>query len=111
VDATNVTAFARRSLTRIAARHDVAAIAIVLDLDPALVQARNATRSGRVVPAAAVDAQLRDLERSLRRGDLEREGFAAVHRYATAADVDAIRLAGDVGADTGRRAARPARAE
>lgn len=92
VDATNVTAFARRSLTRIAARHDVAVVAIVLDLDPALVQARNATRPGRIVPAPAVAAQLRDLERSLRRSELDGEGYAAVHRLATAAEVDAIRL-------------------
>ena len=92
VDATNVTAYARRTLTRIAARHGVAAVAIVLDLDPVLVQARNATRPGRIVPAPAVAAQLRDLERSLRRGELDREGYVAVHRFVTAAEVDAIRL-------------------
>lgn len=92
VDATNVTAFARRSLTRIAAGHGVAAVAIVLDLDPVLVQARNATRSGRIVPASAVAAQLRDLERSLRRAELDGEGYVAVHRYGTAAEIDALRL-------------------
>jgi protein phosphatase len=74
VDATNVTSYARRSLVRIAVKHEVPAIAIVLDLEPALVQARNATRPGRIVPSDAVEKQLRDLGRSLR-GDLETEGF------------------------------------
>lgn len=90
VDATNVTAYARRSLTRIAARHGLSAVAIVLDLAPDLVLARNATRPGRIVPMAAVEAQLRDLARSLRRGELDSEGFATVHRLVTAAEVDAL---------------------
>jgi protein phosphatase len=77
VDATNVTAYARRSLVRIAVRHEVPAIAIVLDLESALVQARNATRPGRIVPSDAVDQQLRDLARSLR-GGLGGEGFERV---------------------------------
>lgn len=94
VDATNVTSFARRSLTRIAARHGVAVVAIVLDLDPVLVQARNAARPGRIVPAVAVAAQLRDLERSLRRAQLDGEGFAAVYRFGAVAEIDAIRIAG-----------------
>ncbi|MBI3752250.1 MAG: AAA family ATPase [Chloroflexi bacterium] len=92
VDATNVTAFARRSLTRIAARHGVAAVAIVLDLDPALVQARNAARQARIVPTPAVARQLADLARSLRRAELDDEGFETIHRVATAAEVDAIRI-------------------
>ncbi|HEY2916633.1 MAG TPA: AAA family ATPase [Candidatus Limnocylindrales bacterium] len=90
VDATNVTSFARRTLTRIAARHAVAALALVLDLDPALVHARNATRAGRIVPSDAVDRQLRDLARSLRRAELAEEGFAAVHHLRTTDEVDAL---------------------
>ena len=66
VDATNVTSFARRSLARRATRHGVAAVALVLDLEPALVLARNATRTGRIVPLAAVQRQLEQLARSLR---------------------------------------------
>jgi predicted kinase len=92
VDATSVTAFARRSLTRIAERHGVAAVAIVLDLPADLVLARNATRSGRIVPEAAVRRQLADLERSMRRGELEREGFAAWHVLRAAGELEEVRL-------------------
>lgn len=92
VDATNVTSFARRSLTRRAAAHGVPAIAIVLDLEPALVLARNATRNGRIVPEAAVRRQLADLGRSLRRDALATDGFSAVHHLRTAAEVEGLEL-------------------
>jgi len=90
VDATNVTSFARRALVRRAAAHGVAAVAIVLDLEPTLVLARNALRAGRIVPEAAVRRQLADLERSLRPGDLDQDGFAAVYRLRTAAEIDGL---------------------
>jgi predicted kinase len=90
VDATNVTAFARRSLTRIAARHGIPAVAIVLDLPPDLVLVRNATRQGRIVPEAAVRRQLADLDRSLRRADLTSEGFALVHRLTSTAAIERL---------------------
>jgi len=88
VDATNVTSYARRALVSRARRHGVPAIAIVLDLEPELVHARNAARSSRLVPAAAVDRQLGSLARSLDRGELGREGFAAIHVIQTAVDLD-----------------------
>jgi protein phosphatase len=92
VDATSVTAYARRSLVRISVKHDVPAVAIVLDLDPVLVHARNATRRGRIVPSDAVAAQLRDLERSLRGDGIATEGFAMIARISTAEDLDAFAL-------------------
>jgi protein phosphatase len=92
VDATNVTSFARRSLVRRAAAQEVPAVAIVLDLPPALVLARNATRTGRIVPEEAVRRQLAELARSLRGGDLDGDGFAAIHRLETAAELDAVGL-------------------
>jgi predicted kinase len=91
VDATNVTAFARRALVRRAAAAGVPAVAIVLDLDPALVVARNASRAGRVVPGPAVEQHQRDLARSMRRG-LGDEGFAAVHVLRTPDEVDALEI-------------------
>jgi predicted kinase len=91
VDATNVTAYARRALVRRAAAAGVPAVAIVLDLEPALVAGRNATRAGRIVPSQAVARQLRDLVRSLRRG-LGDEGFAAVHVLRSPADVEALEI-------------------
>jgi protein phosphatase len=89
VDATSVTPFARRGLLRRAAAHGVPAIALVLDLEPALVLARNAKRPGRVVPEPAVRRQLAELAASLRDG-LEVEGFTAVHVVRTAASLDAL---------------------
>lgn len=92
VDATNVTPFARRGLLRRAAAHGVPAIALVLDLAPELVLARNATRAGRVVPEPAVRRQLADLAGSMRDGALEAEGFVSVHVIRSAADLDALTI-------------------
>lgn len=89
VDATNVSAAARRGLVRRASAAGVPAVAIVLQLPPTLVLARNATRAGRIVPEAAVRRQIDDLDRSVRRG-LGEEGFASVHVFRTAADVDEL---------------------
>jgi protein phosphatase len=80
IDATNVTSYARRALTRRAERHGIPAIAIVLDLAPDAVHARNIARTGRVVPPKAVDQQLSSLARSFRRDELASEGFTAVYR-------------------------------
>src|SRR5262245_53186241 len=93
VDATNVTSYARRSLLRRASAHAVPAVAVVLDLDHTLVLARNATRPGRIVPEAAVRRQLEDLDRSIRRG-FETEGFEAIHRVRTPAQLDALAVEG-----------------
>jgi protein phosphatase len=92
VDATSVTPHARRSLLRRAAAHGVPAVALVLDLAPELVLARNATRTGRVVPELAVRRQLAELHAGTRAGALEAEGFAAVHVVRTAADFDALSI-------------------
>jgi protein phosphatase len=92
IDATNVTPFARRGLLRRAAAHDVPAVALVIDLDPAIVLARNAARPGRVVPEHAARRQLDELARSLRGGALEAEGFAAVYVIRTTAELDAISI-------------------
>jgi protein phosphatase len=95
VDATNVTAFTRRSLVRRAVSNGVPAIAIVLDLPQTLVLARNATRDGRIVPEDAVRRQLGDLAASLRRGSLATEEFAQVHVIRTSAELDELALAGE----------------
>ncbi len=91
VDATSVTAYARRGLVRRATAAGIPAVAIVLALPRPLVLARNATRDGRIVPEEAVGRQLDDLDRSLRRG-LDLEGFQAVHVLRTAEDVDGLVL-------------------
>ncbi|HET9851409.1 MAG TPA: AAA family ATPase [Candidatus Limnocylindrales bacterium] len=91
VDATNVTAYARRGLVRRASLGGVPAAAIVLWLPRNVVLARNATRGGRIVPEEAVTRQLVDLERSLRRG-LESEDFASVHVLRSVEDVEALAI-------------------
>lgn len=93
VDATNVSSYARRALLRRASRHAIPAIAIVLDLEPSLVQARNATRAGRIVPSAAVERQLASLARAFCRDELGLEGFLAIHRIRTAEELDALEVA------------------
>jgi protein phosphatase len=92
VDATNVTSFARRALVRRAAAQGIPAVAIVLDLPPEVVLARNATRSGRIVPEAAVRRQLDDLARSIRRGSLNADGFAAIHVLRAPAELDSVAI-------------------
>jgi predicted kinase len=62
VDATSVQAAARGALLRIARAAGVGATALVVRTPPATVHARNAARSGRVVPAEVVDRHLAALD-------------------------------------------------
>jgi protein phosphatase len=75
VDATNITAAARRPLRRLASAHGRPVIAIVLDVAGAVCLARNAGRPGRTVPEAVVLRQLGSLRRALDQGDLAAEQF------------------------------------
>ena len=90
VDATNVQAHARRSLVRRSMQAGIPAVAIILALEPTIVRARNATRTGRIVPEAIVTRQLDDLERALRRDVFAAEGFEAVHLIRTASELDEL---------------------
>jgi len=90
IDATNVTSYARRALTRRAERHGVPAIALVLDLPAEVVHARNAARPGRIVPPQAVQQQLASLARTLRRDEFAAEGFTRVVLIREPADLDAL---------------------
>jgi protein phosphatase len=92
VDATSVTAHARRSLLARAGAAHVPAIGIMLDLPSDLVRARNRGRDGRgAIPEDAVTAQLADLARTIAHEDAAGwPGFAAVHRLVIAADVDRV---------------------
>jgi len=92
VDATNVKSHARRALIARARTARVPAVAIVLDLPTRIVIARNAARSGRVVDEVIVLRQLDELRRSLDRGDLDADGFEAVYRIGTTAELDAVRI-------------------
>jgi predicted kinase len=95
VDATNVTASARAPLRRLARAAGVRAIAIVLAPLAADVHARNAGRTGRVVPTDIVDrhiAALRVLGSSAEAivAALAAEGFTQTHVLRSVGELDAI---------------------
>jgi len=77
VDATNLKSQGRRDLVRLAARHQAASVAVVLDLPTDLVRARNQARA-RQVPDPVLARQTSDFHAEL--SALEREGFQAIHR-------------------------------
>ena len=85
VDATNTERWARERLLAVARRHRRPAVAIVLDLPLELCLERNAARSDRNVPAAALRRQNAALSRSI--ATLAEEGFAQVWRLASAGAV------------------------
>ncbi|MCI0583486.1 MAG: AAA family ATPase [Chloroflexi bacterium] len=78
VDATNLTAAARRAIRRIAQRHDVPVVAIIFDLPAPLVHERNAARHGRQVPETVVTRQLGVLRALLGTGQLASEGYSEI---------------------------------
>ncbi len=90
VDATSVQRGARLALLRRSAAACVPAVAIVLDLPPEVVHARNRGRPAGIVPADAVDRQLAALASALRPGGIDVEGFARAYVLTTAAAVDAV---------------------
>jgi predicted kinase len=91
VDATSLSRGARTALLRAARRAAVPAVAIVLDLPPALVLARNAARP-RVVAEEVVREQLRQLRAVVDAGALDVEGFAAVYRVTSPRALDALEV-------------------
>ncbi|MGZ8475323.1 MAG: AAA family ATPase [Candidatus Limnocylindria bacterium] len=90
VDATNVEEWARRELVAFARRHRRPVVAIVLDLPLETLLERNAARSDRPRPRAALTRQARWLRDSLL--SLPNEGFDAVHRLGSTEEVDAVRV-------------------
>lgn len=81
VDATSVQPGARAALLELARRTHLPAVALVFDLDLALLEARRVARAERVVPAEVLERQREQLHRGLDR--LADEGFAVVHVLAT----------------------------
>lgn len=99
VDATSLTRGARSGLIRLARRRDRPVIALVLDLPPELVLARNAARSGRVVPEPVVRRQLAMLA-AVTDEALRREGFSAIRRLRSSRAVAALQVTvGQAGED------------
>jgi protein phosphatase len=92
VDATSVERHARRALLVRARQAGVPAVAIVLDLAPKLVLARNDGRPDRRVDPEVVRVHLAALRRAVDGGELEREGWTRVVRVREPAELDALRL-------------------
>ncbi len=89
VDATNVGRPARKALLNRARGARLPATAIVFDLPPAVVDARNAAR-GRVVDPAVVGRHLELLRTMVDGGAIEAEGFDVVYRIRQPREVDAV---------------------
>ena len=92
VDATNVEVHARRALLARARVADIPAVAIVFDLPPHVVHARNLARTSRVVEPTVVSVHLALLRRAVQRGLLDSEGFTAIHRLRSQAEFDLVRI-------------------
>jgi protein phosphatase len=103
VDATNVEAPARRALIARARAAAVPTTAVVLDLPPSLVLARNAARSSRVVAEAVVRHHLERLRSALdgRAIPFDGEGFSQVVVLREPGEVDAASVIRAVRASAG----------
>ncbi len=87
VDATSVTADARRPLLELARRFHLPAVAIILDLPEEDCLRRNAARADRQVPPDAIERQVHLMRASL--GSLAREGIHRIHHLRSTAHLDA----------------------
>ena len=94
VDATNVERRARRALLARAVAAGVPSLALVLDLRPAVVLARNAARTGRVVDEVVVQRHLSRLRSWLdgRGGGPRAEEFDQVVVLRDPREVDEVRI-------------------
>jgi predicted kinase len=94
VDATNLERSGRQALVVRAGAAGLPAIAIVLDLAPATVFARNAGRSDRIVDELVVQRQLQRLRHSLdgRAAHLTGEGFRQIVILRDPLELDELRI-------------------
>ena len=91
IDATNLKPADRRPWIAAAHRHGFPAVAIVFDLPPEVVHARNRTR-GRVVDAGVVDQHLERLATLAGSDRLTAEGFDRVVRLDDPVAIATVRL-------------------
>jgi protein phosphatase len=94
VDATNVERSARRALLTRAAAAGMPAIAIVLDLPPATILARNRDRTTRIVDEPVILRHIKRLRDSLDglTRVIDDEGFERVVVFRDPVEVDAVRI-------------------
>lgn len=84
-DATSLQPQARKNLLELARRHNVPAVAVVLNVPEQLCQERNAAREDRNTPQHTVRRQCREMHKALR--GLRKEGFSQIHNLG-ARDLD-----------------------
>lgn len=92
VDATSIERHARQALVHRARTAGLPAVAIVLDLPPSVVLARNAARAARQVDPLVVRRHLAALRSALDGGALAGEGWDLVAWIREAAEVEALRV-------------------
>lgn len=90
VDATNLDRRARRPYLRLAEKHGVPTVAIVLDLPFEVCLDRDRRRTDRTVGEDVLRRQQRDLERT--REQLGDEGYVAIHRLRDPDAVGRVRI-------------------
>lgn len=90
VDATNLRRSARQPLLRLAANRRRPVVAIVFDLPPVVIANRNATRTDRHLPDAALEQQRRLLASALR--DLPTEDLEAIVVLGSVEEVDTAKV-------------------
>jgi len=90
IDATSVQRADRAHLVNLARRFHALPVAIVLDIDPALCEDRNAVRNDRTVKANVAQRHAKNLRKNLK--GLQREGFRQVHILRSIEEVDSLTL-------------------
>ncbi|MEH3053800.1 MAG: polynucleotide kinase-phosphatase [Patulibacter minatonensis] len=90
IDATNVKRDARKPLLELARRHDLFAVAIVLDLPEEECQRRNRERPDRDFGPHVIRNQASHLKRSIK--GLQREGFQRVWVLRGADEIDGVTI-------------------
>lgn len=90
IDATNVQREARKPLIELARRHDLFAVAIVLDVPAEECQRRNAAREDRAFGPHVIRNQTSQLRKSIR--GLQREGFHRVWVLSGQDEIDQVEV-------------------
>ena len=90
IDATSVRRADRAKLVQLARKYHALPVALVLDIDPEICDARNKTRSNRTFGIRVPRNHSRELRRGLR--GLQKEGFRQVQVMKTPEQVDALEI-------------------
>lgn len=90
VDATNVQSESRKALLRIARRHHVLNVGIVLNMSERLCNDRNVVRTDRNLKSHAIRRQQRSLKSSFRR--FQKEGFGHIYEFKSPEQLENVEI-------------------